>query len=277
MARIYREMWEGASDLMAKIKAERTEKKYFNKIIIKSSTDNEGSDYFTISVIEDIFNNKELQSHIVSELTKGIGFYLKKYNLSSSASVLVVGLGNCNITADSLGARVCDKIIVTKHLYGSNDIATKWGCLSCIKPSVSGVTGINSYDIIKSIIDCDKPDLIIAVDTLACNDYSRLASTIQISDDGIEPGAGVGNPKPKLSYGNLSIPIVAIGVPLVIYISKLIFSLDKNSAITIPKNLLDLVVTAKEIDFQISDFSNLISESINQTVHNNIKSYNFMR
>lgn len=270
-------MWESAHALKSKAPNERVEKKYFNKLSIKYSKDSKGSDYITFSINDDIFSNKELQDNIIYELVKGIEFYLKKYRIQSSSSVLIAGLGNSNITADSLGAKVCDKVVVTKHLYDKSSISSKWGCLSCIKPSVSGVTGMDSFDVLKSVIATQKPDMLIVVDTLACSDYSRLASNIQISDDGIEPGRGVGNPKPKLNFQSMKIPVIAIGVPLVIYISKLILSLDPNSNIVIPKNLLDLVVTAKEIDFQIADFSFIISESINQSIHFKPKNHDYIQ
>lgn len=267
MARIYKEMWESASSRKNKGLNERIEKKYFNKLSIKYSKDSKGSDYITLSINCDIFNNKEMQNNIINEMVESIRYFLKKYGLNSESSILVVGLGNNNVTADSLGSKVCDRVVVTKHLYNKNIISSKWGCLSSIKPSVSGVTGIDSYDIIKSVIDSQKPDMLICVDTLACGDYSRIAANIQLSDDGIEPGRGVGNPKPKLNYHSMKIPVLAIGVPLVIYISKLILSIDPNSNMQIPKSLLDLVVTAKEIDFQINDYSFIISESINQSIH----------
>ena len=246
---------------------ERVERKYFNKLCISYSQDTKGSDYVTISINGDIFHNKDFQTNIIAELSATIQFFLKKYKLSPSSNILVVGLGNHNVTADSLGSRVCDNVLVTKHLFNKSFIASKWGCLSCIKPSVSGVTGIDSYDIIKSVIASQKPDMLIVVDTLACNNYTRLATCIQVSDDGIEPGKGVGNPKPKLNYQSMKIPVVAIGVPLVIYVAKLILSIEPNCNITIPKSLTDLVVTAKEIDFQIDDFSYIISQSINQSIH----------
>jgi GPR endopeptidase len=277
MARIYKEMWESASARNRKGIKERIEKKYFNKLAIRYSKDAKGSDYITLSINGDIFNNKEFQDNIINEMVENLRFYLKKYNLSYSSSIMVVGLGNSKVTADSLGAKVCDRVVVTKHLYDKSIISSKWGCLSSIKPSVSGVTGIDSYDIIKSVIATEKPDMLIVVDTLACSDYSRLATNIQISDDGIEPGRGVGNPKPKLNFQSMKIPVVAIGVPLVIYISKLIMSIDPSSCIVIPKSLLDLVVTAKEIDFQIDDFSFIISESINQSIHFKPKNQDYIQ
>jgi spore protease len=277
MTRIYKEMWESANARKLKGANERIEKKYFNKLAVKHSKDTKGSDYITLSINDDIFNNKELQNNIISEMVDSIRYYLKKYSLSSASSIMIVGLGNNNVTADSLGCKVCDRLVVTKHLYEKNIISSKWGCLSCIKPSVSGVTGIDSYDIIKSVIDSQKPDMLIAIDTLACSDYSRLATNIQISDDGIEPGRGVGNPKPKLDFQSMKIPVLAIGVPLVIYISKLILSIDANCKIVIPKSLLDLVVTAKEIDFQIDDYSFIISESINQSIHFKPKNQDYIQ
>ncbi|HOO23047.1 MAG TPA: GPR endopeptidase [Clostridia bacterium] len=276
MTRVYRELWEGGIASRAKTTEEHVEKKYYGRIAVKYARDEEGSDYITLSVKNDVYNDKALQDRIIEEMIKGIRFFIKKYRLTPDASIMVVGLGNGNITADSLGARVCDRLVVTKHLYDRREIAAKWGCLSCVKPSVSGVTGIDSYEIIKSLISSQKPDMIIAVDTLACGSYARLAANIQMSDDGIEPGRGVGNPKPKLNHKSLKIPVLAIGVPLVIYISKLILSIDPQNSIVIPKELTDLVVTAKEIDFQISDFSYIISESINQSVHFRHKNFEYV-
>lgn len=264
----YREMLDEAALLTLKKEDTSVEKKYFNKIII-TKTDFPDSDKrcFTIEIKEDLFNNDGAKERTINELSAIIIKFFEKYGIGRNSAVLVAALGNDKVTADSLGCAVNDKLLVTSHLYDENDVKKKYGNLMSIKCGVSGTTGIASYDVLSSVSERLKPDIIIAVDTLACGSVARLGHTVQISDNGIEPGGGVGNAQTRLSDSSLGIPVIAIGVPLVIYAKKIIMEYLADKTAFIDKSVANLVVTTKEVDFQISDFSYVVAEAINRAVH----------
>ena len=178
------------------------------KIINKS----EGR-YITIS-FKDItdFNNKEKVKKIFSdELTN----LLKELNLLNK-SCLIIGLGNIKSTPDSLGPLSIDNIIITKHLYELGQLEEGFSIVSSFIPGVTGSTGIETSDLIKSIIDTIKPEFVIVIDALASSSIDRVNKTIQITDTGIHPGSGVGNSRKEISKNTLNIPVIAIGVPTVV-------------------------------------------------------------
>ena len=128
---------------------------------------------------------------------------------------IVVGLGNINSTPDSLGPLTIDDIIVTNHIYKLGTLSKNYSRVCAIKPSVMGETGIETKDIIESIVSKIKPDYVIAIDSLASSSIERLNKTIQITDTGINPGSGIGNIQGEISKDTLGIPVYAIGVPTV--------------------------------------------------------------
>ena len=172
--------------------------------------------YITISFddVTDILNQKKLEKVFKSEFTD----FLSKMNILDSDKCLVVGLGNSNSTPDSLGPKVVDNIVVTKHLFDIDgiDVLDEYRNVSAIKPSVLALTGIETRDIIKGIISISKPDFLIIVDALSSSSISRVNKTIQITDTGISPGSGVGNNRGELSKDTLGIPVIGIGVPTVV-------------------------------------------------------------
>ena len=229
--------------------------------------------YITIEA-EDIVGaekkeKKEVACAVAEELKRLIAF---DYHLK----VLVVGLGNDKITPDSLGPHTAGKVKITRHFFlmfdadGDEEMA----CVSGIIPGVTGSTGLETAEMIKKAAEIAKPDVIIAIDSLAARNLERISSTIQISDTGISPGAGTGNMRTALNRETLGIKVVAIGVPTVIDAKTLIIdSLDgylenADSA----ENFVDergirMIVTSTEIDQVIEDFSDIIAEAINRTVH----------
>ena len=134
--------------------------------------------------------------------------------------VLVAGLGNRAVTPDALGCRVVDKLLVTRHMQEFIDAPT--GTVCAIAPGVLGTTGIETSDIIKGVTEQLSPSLVIAVDALAAADISRVSTTIQIADTGIQPGAGIGNNRKGLNYDTLGVKVIAIGVPTGIAVATLI-------------------------------------------------------
>lgn len=263
MSRIYNETWESAK-LSHRDFSRQSEQKYFGKITI--DTDVNTSDnytYHTIFMKEEPFFDKKLSLHLTEVITSLLVNLLIKHT-STPPKVLCVGLGNEKITPDSLGSKTVDLLTVTSNLYNLPRIRSKYGNLCAYKSSVSGLTGIESYDLITSLIDSVKPDIVIAIDTLCTSKISRLAKCIQITDDGIIPGGGVNNAKQKLNKKSLGIPVIAIGVPLVIYLKTVLREHDVKE---IDEDIVDLAVTAKDIDFLIDTYSSVIAEGINQAIH----------
>lgn len=218
-------------------------------------------------------------------------------DLPPAATILIVGLGNWNITPDALGPRAVDKIVVTRHLQGMLSPELKGGVRSvcAIAPGVLGITGMETAEIIQGIVGNIKPTLVIAVDALAAASSQRVVSTIQLADTGISPGSGVGNKRFGLTQDSLGVPVVAIGVPTVVHASTIamdtINTLQEHAAFAryfksledltegdrqtiirqvLPETLGDLMVTPKEVDRLIEDIAETIAGGINQALHPHI-------
>lgn len=169
--------------------------------------------YITIE-FEDVtdYDNKEKVKNIFSEQLKTL---LNKTNITEDASCLIVGLGNSKSTPDSLGPVSINNIIVTNHLFKIDSIEG-FRPVSAITPGVTGTTGIETSDLIKSIVKSLKPDFVIVIDALASGSVSRVNKTIQMSNTGIAPGSGIGNNRKDISYETLDIPVISVGVPTVV-------------------------------------------------------------
>ena len=149
---------------------------------------------------------------------------LKKYlNVKKDDLILVIGLGNVLSTPDSLGPKVIDYITITNHLYEMNLCDSKYQKVAGLIPSVTGKTGIETFDQIKSIVDKIKPKIIIAIDSLAASSISRVNKTIQITNTGINPGSGIGNLRKEISFDTIGVPVIAIGVPTVVDATSIVF------------------------------------------------------
>ena len=177
--------------------------------------------YITIEY-EDITNYED-RVVVTDCLSLQIKKILNNLNVKDNSSFFVVGLGNRESTADSLGPKVIDKVMVTRHLF-LLDTNVKEGirCVSAFTPNVMANTGVESFDIIKGIVDSVKPDYLIVIDSLASLSIDRLNKTIQITDTGINPGSGIGNNRKEISKDTLGIPVIAIGVPTVMYSSIIV-------------------------------------------------------
>lgn len=210
--------------------------------------------YVTISFDRNFFDDEEL-SKISKEAEKEIS---ELFDFDNS-SVFVACLGNPKLTADAIGPKAAEKIIVTRHLkdYAKKIFHTaSLGTVSLLCPNVLGKTGIETFNIIKSVTQDIKPDIIIIIDALASRSEKRLCSTIQISNTGISPGSGVGNHRNELSKKTLGIPVISIGIPTVI---------------EMPSNEDEkLIVTPKDIDLLTDKCATLIASVINNTLHKNL-------
>ena len=179
--------------------------------------------------------------------------------LTSGENCLIVGLGNPDMTADSLGKCVLDRIMVTRHLHYGKGIPS----ISGVCPNVLGVTGIESYDIIKGVVGRIKPDCVIAVDSLAGAAVGRIASAFQLSDAGITPGSGVSNHRARLDRKSLGCTVVSLGVPLVVYASTIIEDAYGGQAEQYDSAIASMIVTPKDIDLYVADCANVIAKAIN--------------
>ena len=178
---------------------------------------------------------------------------------------LVVGLGNGKITPDALGTRVIDYLMVTHHIkrYMKDILSDNISNVCAIVPGVLGTTGIETVDIIKSITEKIKPQLVIVIDALAAADIRRVSTTVQIADTGIQPGAGVGNNRECINEDVLGVKVIAIGVPTVIDAASI-------SNAEIPKDLAPLMVTTQDIDTVIDRMSHAVATGINLALHKDI-------
>ncbi|MBE7029445.1 MAG: GPR endopeptidase [Ruminococcaceae bacterium] len=204
-------------------------------------------------------------------LIKKASYVLKEQLLNilktiSYKTILIVGLGNRNITSDALGPQVISKVMVTRHLkeYMPEHIDDDIMPVSAISPGVLGITGIETNDIISAVCKKVNPDLVFVIDALASSSPKRIATTIQITDTGINPGSGVGNNRKEISKNSLGIPVIAIGVPTVVDLVSVVSPSDKNNFEK------DFFVTPKEIDRLIENLSKIIANGINLSLHNNI-------
>ena len=153
--------------------------------------------YKTISFkdITDKNNFKEVEKIAI----KTLKVMLSELKIKDDATVLVIGLGNSSSTPDALGPNTVDHVLVTRHLFSIGDVEEGYRNVASFKPSVTGVTGIETKDLIEGIKEKIKPDLIIVIDALASSSIERLNKTIQITSAGISPGSGVGNNRLEIS------------------------------------------------------------------------------
>lgn len=181
-------------------------------------------------------------------------------------SVLIVGLGNREVTPDALGPEVVGNLRITRHLvreYGSAAFGTeRVHLVSAVVPGVMAQTGMETLEIVRGVVEETKPDVVVAIDALAARSTKRLNRTIQISDAGIHPGSGVGNHRHSLTRETIGVPVIAIGVPTVVDAATIVYDAvrDRNA---VPPGLNTMFVTPKDIDETIKSLSFTISEALN--------------
>lgn len=222
--------------------------------------------YVTIEfpTLTDNFQHSDKRIEIVSKEIASL--------IPNKGLVLVVGVGNTDITPDALGPKATSYILATRHIKGELARSTgldKLRPVSAIFPGVLGQTGIETSEFITSIVNKLKPSCVIIIDALASKQAKHLGCTIQISNTGITPGSGVGNSRPQINKDTLNVPVISIGVPTVVDASTLAYSLINEDKA--PENLnevisphgSDMMVTPREIDLLIERASKLIGLSIN--------------
>lgn len=248
-------------------------------------------------VTVDIKNLKLASDDDIEKASNVVKDELKKIidsHCEGKDEILVVGLGNQFVTPDSLGPKVVSEIDITKHFlkYTPQYVEPGTRSVCAIAPGVLGTTGIETYEIIKGIVDNVKPKMLIVIDSLASKSIERISSTVQISDTGIVPGGGVGNAREELSQKTIGIPVIAIGVPMVVesavlvndcldlFIEKLQDEAKSNDYLNelkekdnyeeIKESLnptgYNMIVTPKEIDDLIENMKDVVARGINFAV-----------
>ncbi|NLP18770.1 MAG: GPR endopeptidase [Firmicutes bacterium] len=245
--------------------------------------------------------NKVIQEEISQILARELE---KLFNLAENAAVLVIGLGNWHATPDALGPRVIDKLMVTRHIaqYAPEELGEGLRIVSALAPGVLGITGIETGEIVRGIVQNVKPDLVIAIDSLAARNVDRVCTTIQLADNGINPGSGVGNKRLALNEETMGVPVIAIGVPTVVHATNIAYDVietllgqvkgemdlgimgklgaaDKRQTIqaVLGPGIGDLHVTPKEIDFLILNLSQILSGALNVALHPAVKEKDVFR
>ena len=299
-----RDLYKKANSIENEIQGIESEKEQINeKISVErvKITNQEGEkaigkpqgSYITI----DIKKLKIAQDEEIEKSAEIVSNELKKIvdsHVDKEGEILVVGLGNEYVTPDALGPKVISEIEVTRHIikYLPQYVEEGTRSVSAISPGVLGTTGIETLEILKGIVDNVKPKLVIVIDALASRSIERISSSVQISDTGIVPGAGVGNTRAEISQSTLGIPVIAIGIPTVVetavlvndaldlFITKLQEEAKSNDYLNqlkqddnyeqIKEALLpgdfNLIVTPKEIDDLIENMTQVVSMGINMSM-----------
>ncbi|MGN1432700.1 MAG: GPR endopeptidase [Ruminococcus sp.] len=226
--------------------------------------------YITIELPSLTDNFSETDERLVT-----IGAEIRRL-LPVNGLVLVAGLGNTEITPDSLGPKTSSRILATRHITGEIARATgldKLRPVAVMQTGVTGQTGIETGEYIMSVVKRIKPNAVVAIDALASRRLERLGCTLQISDTGISPGAGVGNHRTKINKETIGVPVIAIGVPTVVDVQTLANDLigdefDAQTREQISPHGRQMVVIPREIDLLTERASRLIAFALNGALQN---------
>lgn len=239
--------------------------------------------YITLDAPELVNRPLDLFEQVSKSLARELSRLLE--GVGTKATILVVGLGNRAITSDSLGPKVAEQVYVTRHVtqYMPQALSGPIRSVCAVAPGVLGVTGIETMEIVQGVVERLKPDIILAVDALASRRAARISTTIQLTDTGINPGSGVGNNRKGLNESTFGVPVLAVGVPMVVYattISQDTISLiadetgmhadeDKLRALAekvSEEHLGAMIVTPKDVDQIATDMSRILADGINMAL-----------
>jgi len=241
--------------------------------------------YVTIEMPARFYGQQEIYEQMCRRCAEELKKIADKKLKMEDDTVLVVGLGNREITADSLGPKVIESLMITRHLkkYIPEEIDEGIRPVCAIAPGVLGTTGMETEEIIKSLTEKIKPKLVIAIDALCSGRAERINTTIQITDTGITPGAGVGNKRKTINKETLGVPVVAIGVPTVVDAAaiatagaELILGKEKSEMSVekireaIEPEFGNMIVAPKDVDSITKDISSVIANGINISLHRGI-------
>ncbi len=259
--------------------------------------------YITLEVPGLRSKDTDLQHRVTQKFAREFEMLLKRLGIPKDSKALIIGLGNWNVTPDSLGPLVVENITVTRHFFQlmPDQVDEGYRQVSAVAPGVLGTTGIETGEIVQGIVEKSKPDFVIAIDALASRALERVNTTIQIADTGINPGSGLGSKRIGLNKETLGVPCIAVGVPTVVYASTIVnncidllisnFKKQTNNTEYIfgvldkmsreERHLMvrevlnplgqDLLVTPKDIDEFIEDIANVIAAGLNESLHEAIR------
>ncbi|CAM3439457.1 GPR endopeptidase [Marinicrinis lubricantis] len=262
--------------------------------------------YITIEVPGLRYHDSDLQDQVAAKMAAVFEKFLRDLGIPKDAKALIVGLGNWNVTPDALGPMVVENVLVTRHYFEltPDQVSPGYRQVSAVAPGVLGITGIETSEIVHGIVQRSKPDFIICIDALASKALERVNTTIQIADTGIHPGSGIGNKRKGITQQELGIPVIAIGVPTVVYASTIVNNtiemlaanfgkqtqntaailgmlpnMSEQERLSMVKEVLnplghDLLVTPKEIDQFIEDTANVIANGLNAGLHEAVSQEN---
>jgi len=249
--------------------------------------------YITIEVQRLRFKDPQVQEEISGALAQALSALTSSY-LGPQSHVLIIGLGNWKATPDSLGPKTVEYMPVTRHLhkYAPEALIKGMRPVSAVAPGVLGTTGIETLEIIKGIVQNVRCDLVIVVDALAAQSTERIGTSIQISNTGIQPGSGIGNPREAINQESLGIPVIAVGVPTVVkaatianqaiqrYCQNSGASYNQEISLNSIRTVLSyfggsLTVTPKEIDDLIENTARIISTGISYALFPGIPKESF--
>lgn len=196
---------------------------------------------------------------------------------------LVIGLGNRFITPDSLGALTVDRTLVTRHMTQSDFFRGDLRSVCAVAPGVLGVTGVETLEMVRCLTECVRPGAVVCIDSLSARSSVRIGATLQLTDTGIQPGAGVGNPRQALNAQTLGVPVIAVGMPTVIYAATLArdafealsdpdaptdeTALDAMERELLSEDVGEMIVTPREIDAMVTDAAGIIASGLNRALH----------
>lgn len=239
--------------------------------------------YVTLSCPQTMTIELSMREALSRELAQAIRQMLPEH----ARTVLVTGLGNRSVTPDALGPRTVERVLVTRHMDGClpDDVSARMASVCAAAPGVLGVTGLETAEVLRGMAEHVQPDAVIAVDALAARSSARICSTIQIADTGISPGSGVGNHQKALTRETLGAPVIAVGVPMVVYASTIASDAmsdmiredggteadeEKVAACVervVSERLGDLIVTPREVDALVERMAGILAEGINLALH----------
>lgn len=225
--------------------------------------------YITVEVTE-FSNDAELFDERFEEITACI----KELLPDGDEPVLVAGLGNDNITPDALGPVCVNSIFSTRHL--SKELLSQAGLeniksVCALSAGVLGQTGMETGEILQSVVSFLKPRAVIVIDALACAELARLGKTVQLTDTGITPGSGVGNSRKEISRNTLGVPVIAVGVPTVVDALTIAREVTGIAAEGEDGEINTMMVTPRDIDTLIHRASRLIALCINSALQPSVE------
>lgn len=228
--------------------------------------------YLTLELT--VINRKEQDSfrRAAEVLGKQLHDLLK---LKKKDTVLVAGLGNSAITPDAIGPKALEHLFITRHLVERMPrFFGEYRSVAALAPGVLGITGLESAEVVGSVVDHVKPDCIIAVDALASRSLERICTTVQLADTGITPGSGINNAREAFNEERFGVPVIAVGVPTVVDMETLMQDYAGDSVS--PERLEELcggqqmIVTPRDIDAKVDQIAKLVAYGINLAVHSGL-------